>query len=197
MDRMLAHRFVEDVCADRLPREAFDRYLVCEGAFVETAIGIFAFATARAPDLAARRALIEVQAALAGPQMRYFEDVAARRGLDLAAPLPPGAARFRDAMASLAARAPFLDIVAAMFAAEWMYLGWCTRAAATPSADPNLAEWVALHAAPGFRAQAEWLGDALDAAAEEEDLPRFGKIVANVTEWEIAFHDAPYADAPA
>ena len=40
--RMVNHRFVQDIAANRLPAEVFDRYLVIEGSFVDTAIAIFA-----------------------------------------------------------------------------------------------------------------------------------------------------------
>lgn len=41
-DTMVRHRFVRDIEADRLPPHVFDRYLVYEGAFVETAIRVMA-----------------------------------------------------------------------------------------------------------------------------------------------------------
>ncbi|MBY2989575.1 TenA family transcriptional regulator, partial [Rhizobium leguminosarum] len=55
---MLSHRFVEDVKNDRLSKEAFERYLVYEGAFVDSAISIFAYAAATAGTIAQKRWLI-------------------------------------------------------------------------------------------------------------------------------------------
>jgi thiaminase/transcriptional activator TenA len=48
LQEMLRHRFVTDIKADRLSKAAFERYLVFEGAFVDTAISIFAYAAATA-----------------------------------------------------------------------------------------------------------------------------------------------------
>jgi thiaminase/transcriptional activator TenA len=196
LDAMLAHRFVADIEADALPRAVFDRYLVYEGAFVDTAIAIFALAVARAPDIAARRHLIGVLDALANQQVPYFETRLAARGLAPDAPLPPRAAAFRDGMRHLAEEGGFLDIATAMFAAEWMYWTWCARAARAPISDPDIRAWVDLHADEGFAAQARWLGDAIDRHGSEADLDRLAAIFARVTELEIGFHHAPYEDAP-
>lgn len=194
LDRMFGHRFVEDICADRLPRDAFHRYLAYEGAFVETAISIFAYAAARAPDIAAQRWLVGVLDALANRQMPYFEERFAALGIAPTTTLPDDAAAFRDGMLALAKTGDFLDIVTAMFAAEWMYWGWSRRAMATGISDPDLRAWVALHVDEEFAAQATWLKDAIDRYGDRDDLDRLSGIFARVTELEIRFHDAPYAE---
>lgn len=192
LDAMLSHRFVCEIAADTLHGDVFDRYLVYEGAFVDTAIAIFAFAVARAPDAGARRHLIGVLDALANRQVRYFEARLAARGLSSDMPLPPQAAAFRNGMLRLAETGSFLDIVTAMFAAEWMYWTWCTRAAQSAITDPDLRAWVVLHAEAEFAAQARWLKDAVDRYGTEADLDRLAAIFAHVTHLEIAFHHAPY-----
>ncbi|MGR3625142.1 MAG: TenA family protein [Limimaricola sp.] len=194
LDRMLGHRFVEDICADRLPRAVFHRYLAYEGAFVDTAIPIFAFAVARAPDIAAQRWLIGVLDALANRQVPYFEARFASLGIAPARELPEGAAAFRDGMLALAERGDFPDIVTAMFAAEWMYWGWSRRAMAAGISDPDLRAWVALHIDEEFAAQATWLKEAIDRYGDQGDLDRLSAIFAQATELEIRFHDAPYAE---
>lgn len=195
--RMVDHRFVQDIRADRLSAEVFDRYLVIEGAFVETAIAIFAFATARTRDIAARRRLIGVLDALANEQVAYFERVLAERGIagspaDLT---EPRVTAFRDGMLGIAETGGYADIVTAMFAAEWMYWTWCRDAARMPISDPHLRDWVELHAASEFESQARWLKAEVDRAghglneAERADLVHlFGEVQG----LEIAFHDAAY-----
>lgn len=198
-DAMVGHRFVEDIAAGRLPRAVFDRYLVYEGAFVETAIAIFAHAVAKAPGIAEQRWLIRVLDAPANQQVAYFEATFAARGIDPAAVdlARPEVAAFRDGMRRIAEEGDYLDIVTAMFAAEWMYWTWCRRAARTPDADPHLREWVDLHAADEFAAQAEWLRrqiDAADPALDEAARIRLSGTFGRVQRLEIAFHDAPYCD---
>lgn len=191
---MLSHRFITQIEANTLPQDVFDRYLVYEGAFVDTAIAIFALATARAPDIDARRHLIGVLDALANRQVPYFETHLAARGLSPDVALPPQAASFRDGMLELAEDGSFLEIITAMFAAEWMYWTWCTRAARTSIADPDLRAWVALHAEAEFAAQACWLKDAVDRHGTDADLDRLVAIFVRVTTLEIAFHHAPYEE---
>lgn len=121
--RMVDHRFVRDIRADRLPREVLDRYLVIEGAFVDTAISILALATARAMEMETRRRLIAMLDALANEQIAYFERVFAARGIsptsvELSA---SGVAAFRDGMLHIATTGGHVDIATAMFPAEWIY----------------------------------------------------------------------------
>jgi thiaminase/transcriptional activator TenA len=195
--RMVNHRFVQDTAADRLPAEVFDRYLVIEGAFVDTAIAIFALATAKADGIAARRRLIAVLDALANEQVVYFERVFAERGLDPATAdlTAPGVAAFRDGMLRIAETGGYADIATAMFAAEWMYWTWCRNTAAAGITDPHLRDWVDLHAAPGFESQAHWLRAEVDRAGDalgEADRIRLAALFGRVQSLEIGFHDAAY-----
>lgn len=202
-DAMIRHRFVRDIEADRLPSAVFDRYLVTEGAFVESAIRIFAFAVAKAPTVADQRHLIGVLDALANGQVSYFSETFAARGIDPAACdlAHPAVTAFRDGMLAIARDGGYLDIVTAMFAAEWMYWTWCRSAAAARISDPQLRAWVDLHAADDFAAQATWLRDRVDAAGpdlEEPEKARLSSLFGHVLALEIAFHDAAYdRDPPA
>ncbi len=196
-DAMVNHRFVEDIKADRLPVEVFERYLVFEDAFVDTAISIFAFATATAGTIEQKRWLIGVLDALANQQIAYFEKTFAERGIDPEAfdTSRPEVAAFRNGMLSIAREGGYLDTVAAMFAAEWMYWTWSKEAARNPISDPLLKEWVDFHVHQDFATQALWLKAELDAAGENmnpEERSRLSGIFDHVQALEIAFHDAPY-----
>ena len=198
-EAMVNHRFTTDIENGRLPAEVFDRYLVYEGAFVDTAISIFALATARAATIGQKRWLIGVLDALANRQIAYFEHTLAARGIepgrfDLA---EPRVEAFRAGMRDIAEKGSFLDIAVAMFAAEWMYWTWSRRVAAAPIADPLVREWVAMHADDAFAAQAQWLRDEIDAAdavLDETERARLSRVFGRAQELEIAFHDAAYGD---
>ncbi|MBB3396428.1 MULTISPECIES: TenA family protein [unclassified Rhizobium] len=196
-DAMVGHRFVENIKADKLPKDVFERYLVFEGAFVDTAISIFAFAAAKAETIAQKRWLSGVLDALANQQVAYFEKTFAERGIDPAAcdTSIPEVAAFRDGMLAISRDGGYLDTVAAMFAAEWMYWTWSKEAAQHKMSDPLLKEWVDLHAHEDFAAQARWLKAELDAAGEAmgpEERSRLSAIFGRAQALEIAFHDAPY-----
>ncbi|RAS08440.1 TenA family protein [Ensifer adhaerens] len=196
-EAMVNHRFVEDIVMGRLSPQVFERYLVYEGAFVETAISIFAFAAAKAETIEQKRWLIAVLDALANQQIAYFERIFAERNID------PGAYdlnvaevdAIRTGMLDIARNGGFLDTVAAMFAAEWMYWTWSKRAARSSFADPHLKEWVEMHADDEFAAQAKWLKQELDVAGdalEASERKRLSAIFGRAQQLEIAFHDAAY-----
>lgn len=194
---MLDHRFVTDVKNDKLTKQAFERYLVYEGAFVDTAISIFAYAVATARTIEQKRWLIAVLDALANEQIVYFERTFADRNIDPAAfdVTVPAVEAFRTGMLDIARKGRFLDIVTAMFAAEWMYWTWSKDAAQSTISDPLLKEWVGLHVHQGFSDQALWLKQQLDAAGanlSEEECARLSGIFGRAMQLEIVFHDAPY-----
>lgn len=196
-EEMVNHRFVTDIENDRLLDTVFDRYLVYEGAFVDTAISIFALAAAKAVTIEQKRWLIGVLDALANQQIAYFERTLAARGIDAAQfdLTEPRVEAFRAGMLEIAERGGFLDSVVAMYAAEWMYWTWSKRAAAASIADPLVREWVAMHVDDAFAAQAKWLKeqiDAADAGLDEAKRTRLSAIFGRVQALEIAFHDAAY-----
>lgn len=191
--RMLAHPFVRGIADGTLPSGAYHRYLVYEGAFVETAISIFAYATAKAPDLEARRWLVGVQHALVRDQIPYFEQSFADLGVKTDIPVPKEVRAFDGGMLDVARDGDFLEIVTAMFAAEWMYWTWCREAACCDIADTHIRRWVELHADEFFATQARWLKHAIDRHAAPADRDRLSAVFGQVTELEIAFHDAPLA----
>ncbi|QDA36280.1 TenA family transcriptional regulator (plasmid) [Paracoccus liaowanqingii] len=197
-DAMVAHPFVRDLVADRLPMAAFNRYLLIEGAFVDTAIAIFGYAVAKASDLDDRRKLIASLDGLAHAQMDYFRNAHAQRGLDPDPnmQLDPRVAAFRDGMLAIARDGDLADILTAMFAAEWMYWTWCDAHRDTRLRDPVRQDWIALHTAPEFHAQALWLRDRVDRLGTDLPVDRQTALVAlfgHVQRLEIAFHDVAWS----
>lgn len=198
-DRMQACRFVADIMADTLDPEAFRRYLVHENMFVETAILIFGYMLVKAPDLETKRRVVRILKALSEDQIAYFHDTFEALGMkesewrDL--DMPTAVAAFRDGMLATAAHGTYAEIVASMFAAEWMYWTWCTHAIAGTITDPLLREWVELHTREDFTSQAHWLRQQLDKAGNHMDEPereRIAQLVRRVLELEIHFHDAAF-----
>lgn len=193
---MLSHRFVREIKENRLPDAVFRRYLVYEAGFVETAIEIFAIAVAKSHSIDQRRWLIGVLDALANEQIGYFERTFEGLGIRPAETAADGrVAAFSDGMLSFARQGEVADILAAMFAAEWMYLTWCTQAAGCAITDPVLKAWVELHATDTFAEQAHWLKRQLDGLGPGLDgarRRRLSRIFREAMQLEIGFHDAAY-----
>lgn len=200
-DAMVTHRFCRDLASDRLPEAAFVRYLRYEHAFVRAAIGIFAYALAKAPTDADQDHLIGVLAGLADEQEAYFRRAFAGLGLEPASlaldALPEAARGLREGVLAVAAESSFAEILTAMLAAEWMYLTWCEQAHARGPRREAPADWIRLHVEPAFRGQVDWLkrrldelGPTLSAGEQARCADHFGQVLT----LEIAFHDAPYAE---
>ena len=199
---MVGHRFTRDMGADRLPPEAFLRYLRYEHAFVRTAVVVFGHALVKAPTAADRARLVGVLAGLVGEQEAYFGDRFAALGLPAEplpdAELPDAVLALAEGALAIAAHGTFEEILSAMLAAEWMYLDWCTAAHAAKPRAPGPAEWIALHVAAGFAGQVEWLKERLKALGPALDPNRQRRCAghfARMLRLEIAFHDAPYASS--
>ncbi|RWA69037.1 TenA family protein [Mesorhizobium sp.] len=198
-EEMVRHRFTTDIEGGHLAGEVFDRYLVYEGAFVDTAISIFALATAKAGTIEQKRWLIGVQDDLANQQIAYFERTLAARVIDPSSFNlgDPRVKAFCAGMLDIAEKGAFLDTIVAMFAAEWMYWTWSKRVAAAAIADPLLKEWVAMHAGDTFARQAGWLRqqiDEADASLDDAGQARLSAVFGRVQALEIAFHDAAYGN---
>jgi thiaminase/transcriptional activator TenA len=194
LQAMIEHPFVRAVQAGTLSRKAFDAYLVHEGAFVGTAIGIFAHLLARADDIADQRRIIAILDALANEQIAYFERVFRTRGINPEDhPPPPSVTTFDRGMALIAHNGTFAEIATEMFAAEWMYMTWCRTVNCAAIDDADLATWVRLHTEPGFVDQANWLRRKVDEAGLKpgDDVDRCSTVFRRVLELEFAFHDAP------
>lgn len=198
-DEMQSHRFVMDIVAGRLPAAVFSRYLVYEADFVGTAVRIFALAVAKAPTLREQTWLVGVLKALTDEQIGYFRATFEHLGID-----PerydrddPRVTDFDRGMLEIADTGGFADIVTAMFAAEWLYWHWCTKAAQAEIADPVLKRWIDLHTAESFADQARWLKAEVDrhgATACESERNRLSRLFGKAMRLEIAFHDAAYGD---
>ena len=199
-DAMQLHRFVREIEADTLPREVFRRYVVYEHAFVETAILIFGHALLKAPDFTARRWLCGVLSGIGGEQLGYFDRVFTALGVTADTAPPASVIAFDRGMLRIAEGGDYLDIITVMLAAEWMYATWCCRAFLRPITDPQISDWVALHAAPAFLAQADWLRAQIDAAEPQVDAAAFARLsglFGQALRLEIDFHSAPFEGLPA
>jgi thiaminase/transcriptional activator TenA len=196
---MQTHRFVRDIEEDRLDPAVFHRYLAYESAFVETAISIFGHLLVKAPGLSEQCWMIGVLKSLSEEQITYFRDAFQEIGLPESAwhgiALPMPVVAFQQSMLAFAAHGPYVEGVAAMFAAEWMYWHWCRKAASRRISDPVLRRWVDLHAAEGFAAQARWLKEQIDVAGTTLSLDgrrRVSTVFSLALRLEIDFHAAAY-----
>ena len=171
--------FLDGVRDGSLPVAALDTWLAQDRLFVADLLAFQARLLARAPRPA--------QAVLAGgavalvEELDWFEELAARRGLDLDAEPLPATRDYAELLQRLDA-APYADAVAALWVVERAYLDAWTSA--LPGAEPYR-ELVEHWTTPGFRGYVEAL-EALTAEADE-------RLLADVLAAEAAFWEMTLA----
>ena len=199
--RMVGHRMTRDMATDSLPSDVLRRYLVYEHDFVETAVTILGYALVKAPGIPEQTRLVAALQGLVTDQLAWFRRVFGALGVSddqrIVTGPPPAVSAFRDGMLSLAARGSYEEIIAAMAAAEWMYLTWSRAAHARRPRDPVCGEWIALHVARPFVDQVAWLRDEIDRLGPQlapVHQRRLATAFRRTLVLEIGFHDAPYEE---
>ena len=178
--------FLDAVRDGTLSTAAFDTWLAQDARFVADLLRFQARLLARAPR--------EAQAVLAGgcvalvEELGWFEQLADRRGLDLAAAPLAATREYADLLDRLDSTS-FAEAVRCLWVLERVYLdAW---ASAAPAAG-EFAELVEHWTTPGFRSYVDALEELAADGGEAEQL------VAAVLRQETAFWDMalPAADAP-
>lgn len=174
------HPFLEAVREGTITDSAFDRWLVQDALFVGDLLTFQARLLARAPRTA--------QTVLAGgcvalvAELDWFEDQAARRGMNLEQPALPATLAYRELLGRLDA-APYEAAVTALWVLERVYLlAWAFAASATSPFGEFVEHW----SAPAF-------ADYVDALGVLAIPDRHDKLVADVLAHEVAFWDMALA----
>jgi len=198
---MIEHRFVRDMTTDQLAPAVLERYLVYEYGFVRTAVKIFGYALIKASAIDDQIWLVRVLEGLTGEQINYFKNTFDQLNIpqDKREPsqLPPEVSIFRDRMLQLAANGSYEEILVGIAGAEWMYLTWCRNAEQATPKDLIGAEWIALHTAPAFSDQVQWLKDRLDEFGPQLPPDRqiqLAEAFRETLRLEVDFHHAPYSE---
>lgn len=188
-------RFASDVHDGTIGDREYARYLEFEAGFVDTAARLHGLAAWRAPHW---RAVTRNAVALHGlvtEQTEYF--ATARAAWPVRAETSEAARRAAAALSDYALTAAeeggYAAVTTVMFAAETLYLSWCTRALqdGTPPAGP-VADWVELHTREPFTSGVAALGAAVDELPSDIADDRLTAWFTGMLDAEITFHDAVY-----
>jgi thiaminase/transcriptional activator TenA len=198
-DAAVGHRFVDELWRGEVPTPALTTYLVQDHQFVDGFVALMDAAVASA-DLPGPRIVHARQLGLvAGPENDYFEralDALDVPGPDRTAPvlLPPTAA-FLALMDAARRSGAYIEQLAVLLVAEWLYLDWATREDGAGPEEPVQREWLDLHRGPAFerwvaflRAEFDRVAAGLDPTARE----RVGAVFTRAVDLELAFFDAAY-----
>ncbi|TDD74285.1 hypothetical protein E1293_29675 [Actinomadura darangshiensis] len=193
MERAVAMRFAEEVRTGVVGDQAYADYLAIEASFVETAARLHGLAVWDAPGRLAMERNARAVHALTTEQTAYFGAAQAAWPVQARPDAARRAAILSQFALASAREGGYPAVMTVLFAAESLYLTWCTRAFREGRVPPGpVADWVAMHTAKPFR-------DGVDALAHEVDALPAGVPDELLTRWfagmlgaEIAFHDAVY-----
>lgn len=207
----VGHPFTRELGSGTLDEDAFERYLVQDSAFLDALVGAFGFAVGQAPDVAAKRPLIEFLETVTGEENDYVErsfdalDVSEAQRCD--PDRSPTTAALVDLLGRAAREGGYAETLAVLVPAEWIYREWATAVAEEyadpaeepPSAGADLpfyyAEWIDLHAVPSFVAFVDELRNQLDAVGPDCSLrrqERVERLFRRTVDLEVAFFDEAY-----
>jgi formylaminopyrimidine deformylase / aminopyrimidine aminohydrolase len=175
-----AHPFLTAVRDGSVPVAAFDTWLVQDARFVADLLGFQARLLARAPRPA--QAVLAAGLVALVDELTWFEEQAAARGLDLAAPAQPATAGY----AALLDRLDSADVptaLTALWTIERTYLdAWST---ARPGAR-EYREFVEHWTDPGFAGYVAGLERAADAVGEGSEQVFLEVVAAETAFWDMA-----------
>ncbi len=201
-DAATGHAFTRGIGDDSLPPAAYARYLIEDYAFITDLASALGFTLAKAADMPAKRRLAAFLAMLTSEENDYFLRSFAALGVPpeqyLTAVQGPVTREFAQTMVGAARDGGYEEGLACIVCAEWVYLTWGMREAQKPRPSRfYLAEWIDLHAVPGFQDFVGWLRGELDRrgpmlSAERQE--RVAALFARMCRLERAFFDAAVAD---
>ncbi|TDC77906.1 TenA family protein [Actinomadura sp. 7K507] len=194
MERALSMRFVQDVARGAIGDQEYADYLEIEASFVATAARLHGLAVWDAPNWTAMERNARAAHALTTEQADYFRSARAAWPVPARAGAGQRAAMLSRFALDAAREGGYPAVMTVMFAAESLYLAWCTRAHEGGAVPPGpIADWVALHADASFRDGVHALAQEVDAVPGDVTDERLRRWFDGMLEAEIAFHDAVYA----
>lgn len=175
------HRFCKGLASGALPQWKMARYLVQDYTFIDGFVRLAASAIAQAPSLADSVPLAQFLAVITGPENTYFLRSFEALGVSEAdradAKLWAVTSDFQALMKEAASSGDYAEMMAVLVVAEWVYLSWATPVNPPKDGLPfYFAEWITLHAGPGFEGVVDYLREQLDALWPGLDAGRRAKV---------------------
>lgn len=192
----LGHRLFREIITDVVDDRVFQRYLRIEFGFIDTAAAALGAAIERAPGLDDRIVLAAGLHDLLTSQVDFFVDAL---GADRTVLMPEAARDLHLHFDTMTRSGGYVDLLATMLAAEWLYETWCAETRAVSSRLDIVRSWTKLHTDPAFTGHVAWLRERIDVLAPATTTApaaraRFSDTFRRALAAEVRFHDAAYDD---
>jgi thiaminase/transcriptional activator TenA len=194
------HRFIDELFAGSVADDVLLHYLVQDYQFIDRFVALLGAAIASADRFESRVRIAHFAAMITSDENTYF--LRAFDQLKLAAEhrtkpvLTAPTMAFQDLMKEAAESQNYALCLSVLVVAEWLYLSWADRPAATLPPQFIHAEWITLHNNPAFAAFVNWLRSELDrtgAAQDADGQKRSADLFKRAVALERAFFDHVYA----
>lgn len=197
-----AHPFNRELAAGTLPRDAFARYMVQDGLYLQGYARVLALCAAKAPGAdeilefaqAAGTAIVVERALHAGYLTQFGIDP---RAMETAEPTPACEA-YVNFMLATAATDSFAVTAAAILPCFWLYQDVGAAISKTAAPDNFYQAWIDTYADEGFAAATARMKAIVDRAADAAGVPERARMEAaflRCAQHEWLFWDAAYSGA--
>ena len=191
-EKMVTHPFVQELGANTLPWEKFQRYFQQDYVFLRGWLSLICLGIAKSPDFHGARKLSGFLNSALGGEEGLFQDAFRDMGLSEEQianlkPLPTTHA-FAGYLTNVAYRGSFHEIITALLCIEWTYLDWAQRLTTAGSRPDNryYREWIDIHAGAELEDLVTWMRQVLD-KGPIEDRDRLEEIFLGCLRYEFLF----------
>jgi thiaminase/transcriptional activator TenA len=193
----VGHRFVKELFAGAMPDAVMARYLIQDHRFLDSFLTMLGAALASADTFEARLRFGRFIGMVSGEEntyfLRAFEALGVTQVRRAADPDTQPTAGFKAIMREAAETRSYAAALSVLVVAEWLYLGWASRAPKPLPDNFVHGEWITLHDNPDFRSFVDFLRAELDRVGPAQaDLCH--DFFRRAVTLELSFFEAAYAD---
>lgn len=194
------HPFTRAIGDGTMPDAAYARYLIEDYTFITDLASTLGYLVAKAPGMPSKARLSAFLALLTSEEndyfLRSFEALGVKPNSYETAAQGPTTRAFADLLLRSSGKGTYAEGLACLVCAEWCYLTWGLREAQKPRPDAFfLAEWIDLHAVPGFEGFVNWLREELDgigSSLSRDEQESVATLFRHMSALEFAFFEAAW-----
>ncbi|MCV0426037.1 MAG: TenA family protein [Roseibium sp.] len=194
------HPFTRAIGDGTMPEAAYARYLIEDYTFITDLASTLGYLVAKAPRMPSKTRLSAFLALLTSEENDYFLRSFDALGVEPetyeTAAQSPTTRDFAKLLLTSAGQGSYADGLACLLCAEWCYLTWGLREAQKPRPDAfYLAEWIDLHAVPGFEDFVNWVQEEMNGIGPSlafEEQETVANLFRRMSALEYAFFEAAW-----
>jgi thiaminase len=197
-DKMLSHRFLEEVGRGTISKSAFQTWLVQDYLFVREALRFLGALILKSPQRDISLALVDSLGALKR-ELSMFEGYAKKMGISLEAEKSRVCRSYTDFLVALALSRSFEEALSALWCAEKAYLdSWMAAKRLANDQNPYLV-FIDNWTGDAMQTYVAWLEETLERLAEEKperEIKAIEETFILTATYELMFWDMAYEEPP-